>query len=73
MSPPGDRREPPADTKCPPAAQRKQARSALVSTKTPELEFLTLVKEYLFSHQFGLRVEFPQKNRFRCKTKNNIC
>ena len=25
MSPPGDRREPPADTKCPPAAQRKQA------------------------------------------------
>ena len=30
MSPPGDRREPLADTKCPPAAQRKQARSALV-------------------------------------------
>ena len=26
MSPPGDRREPPADTKCPPAAQRKQAK-----------------------------------------------
>ena len=25
MSPPGDRREPLADTKCPPAAQRKQA------------------------------------------------
>ena len=30
MSPPGDRREPLVDTKCPPAAQRKQARSALV-------------------------------------------
>ena len=28
MSPPGDRREPPADTKCPPAAQRKQAKRA---------------------------------------------
>ena len=27
---PGDRREPPADAKCSPAAQRKQARSALV-------------------------------------------
>ena len=25
---PGDRREPPADTKCPPAAQRKQAKRA---------------------------------------------
>ena len=25
MSPPGDRREPLADTSCPPAAQRKQA------------------------------------------------
>ena len=24
----GDRREPPADTKCPPAAQRKQAKRA---------------------------------------------
>ena len=30
MSPPGDRREPPADTKCPPAAQRKQAKRAFV-------------------------------------------
>ena len=28
MSPPGDRREPPADTKCPSAAQRKQAKRA---------------------------------------------
>ena len=28
MSPPRDRREPPADTKCPPAAQRKQAKRA---------------------------------------------
>ena len=28
MSPPGDRREPLADTKCPPAAQRKQAKRA---------------------------------------------
>ena len=28
MSPPGDRREPPVDTKCPPAAQRKQAKRA---------------------------------------------
>ena len=31
MSPPGDRREPPADTKCPPAAQRKQAKRACIS------------------------------------------
>ena len=30
MSPPGDRREPPADTKCPPAAQRKQAKRAYI-------------------------------------------
>ena len=30
MSPPGDRREPPADTKCPPAAQRKQAKRACI-------------------------------------------
>ena len=28
MVTPGDRREPPADTKCLPAAQRKQANSA---------------------------------------------
>ena len=28
MSPQGDRREPPADTKCPPAPQRKQAKRA---------------------------------------------
>ena len=28
MSHPGDRREPPADTKCLPAAQRKQAKRA---------------------------------------------
>ena len=28
MSPPGDRREPPADTKCLQAAQRKQAKRA---------------------------------------------
>ena len=28
MSPPGDRREPPADTKCLPAAQRMQAKRA---------------------------------------------
>ena len=27
---PGDRREPPADTKCPPAAQRKQAKRACI-------------------------------------------
>ena len=26
----GDRREPPADTKCPPAAQRKQAKRACI-------------------------------------------
>ena len=30
MSPPGDRREPPADTKCPPAAERKQAKRACI-------------------------------------------
>ena len=30
MSPPGDRREPPAGTKCPPAAQRKQAKRAYI-------------------------------------------
>ena len=30
MSPPGDRREPPVDTKCPPAAQRKQAKRACI-------------------------------------------
>ena len=28
MFPPGDRREPPADTLCPPAAQRKHAKRA---------------------------------------------
>ena len=28
--PPGDRREPLADTKCPPAAQRKQAKRACI-------------------------------------------
>ena len=33
MSPPGDRREPPADTKCPPAAQRKQAKRACIRIK----------------------------------------
>ena len=27
---PGDRREPPVDTKCPPAAQRKQAKRACI-------------------------------------------
>ena len=27
---PGDRREPPADTSCPPAAQRKQAKRACI-------------------------------------------
>ena len=27
---PGDRREPPADTKCPPGAQRKQAKRACI-------------------------------------------
>ena len=30
MSPTGDRREPPANTKCPPAAQRKQAKRACI-------------------------------------------
>ena len=30
MLPPGDRREPLADTKCPPAAQRKQAKRACI-------------------------------------------
>ena len=30
MSPPGDRREPPADTGCLPAAQRKQAKRACI-------------------------------------------
>ena len=41
MSPPGDRREPLADTKCPPAAQRKQAKRACLNysrlslTRTP--------------------------------------
>ena len=30
ISPPGDRREPLADTKCPPAAQRKQAKRACI-------------------------------------------
>ena len=30
MSPPGDRREPPADTKCPSATQRKQAKRACI-------------------------------------------
>ena len=33
MSPPGDRREPPAGMKCPPAAQRKQAKRAYSDKK----------------------------------------
>ena len=33
MSPPGDRREPPADTKCPPAPQRKQVKRACIKNK----------------------------------------
>ena len=43
MSPPGDRREPPAYTKCPPAAQRKQARSALVNYKTQSVLYVISV------------------------------
>ena len=42
MSPPGDRREPPADTKCLPAAQRKQAKRACLHiislSKNPKRE-----------------------------------
>ena len=39
MSPPGDRREPPADIKCPPAAQRKQAKRACLGIKYDSDEF----------------------------------
>ena len=33
MSPPGDRKELLADTKCPPAAQRKQAKRACTTVE----------------------------------------
>ena len=36
---PGDRREPPADTKCTPAAQRKQAKRACNALKVSKKEF----------------------------------
>ena len=41
----GDRREPPADIKCPPAAQRKQAKRACYIQMTKNA---ILVKEYRF-------------------------
>ena len=48
---PGDRREPPADTKCPPAAQRKQAKRACMYI-------------YIFSHIFK-KTYFDLKANFQ--------
>ena len=42
MSLPGDRREPPADTKCPPAAQRKQAKRACCGNTEMDYEVSTI-------------------------------
>ena len=50
MSPPGDRREPPVDTKCPPAAQRKQAKRACIyETVRPKL--VLSAAQYLLSRE----------------------
>ena len=49
MSPPGDRREPLADTSCPPAAQRKQAKRACYYYIGSMIQYNSIVAQYKMS------------------------
>ena len=72
---PGDRREPPADTKCPPAAQRKKAKRLciliyLTYDKSPKNDDSSPCYDVIITHQNFIIDKFGD---FLCDIDYNSC